>query len=164
MFTRWGFTTVFDVASVLSNTNYIRSQIETGKLPGPRILTVGEPFWVQTPIYVQQFLATFNISMPEVHSIPEARARVDQQIHDGADGIKIFAGSIEADHVELMPQDLAALSSPKPTATTSSSSHTPPPLRASSSRSTLASTSSLTSPCRKLTSPEPFGRPHSSPA
>ena len=108
MFTHWGFTTVFDVASVLSNTNYIRSQIDTGKLLGPRILTVGEPFWVKTPVYVQRYLATFNISMPEVHSIPEGRARVDQQIHDGADGIKIFAGSVEADHVELMPADLAS--------------------------------------------------------
>lgn len=108
MFTQWGFTTVFDLASVLSNTNYIRSQINTGKLLGPRILTVGEPFWVKIPIYAQQYLARFDISMPEVHSIPDARARVDQQIHDGADGIKIFAGSIEADHVELMPAALAS--------------------------------------------------------
>ncbi|HEX4164927.1 MAG TPA: amidohydrolase family protein [Bryobacteraceae bacterium] len=108
MFTRWGFTTVFDIASILSNTNYIRSQIDTGKLLGPRVLTVGEPFWVKTPIYVQRYLATFNISIPEVHSIPEARARVDQQIHDGADSIKIFAGSIEAGHVEYMPADLAS--------------------------------------------------------
>ena len=108
MFSRWGFTTVFDLASVLANTNYIRSQIDTGKLLGPRILTVGEPFWVKTPIYVQRYLATFNISMPEAHAIPEARARVDQQVHNGADGIKIFAGSIEADHVELMPAGLAS--------------------------------------------------------
>jgi imidazolonepropionase-like amidohydrolase len=108
MFTRWGFTTVFDIASSLSNTNYIRSQIETGKLLGPRVLTVGEPFWVKTPIYVQQYAATFKLTLPEVHSIPPAVTRVDQQIHDGADGIKIFAGSIEADHVEYMPVDLAS--------------------------------------------------------
>jgi imidazolonepropionase-like amidohydrolase len=107
MFTRWGFTSVFDIASPLANTNYIRSQIDAGKLQGPRILTVGEPFWVKTPIYVQQYLATFNIAMPEAHSISEVTARVDQQVHDGADGIKIFAGSIEADHVDYMPQDLA---------------------------------------------------------
>lgn len=107
MFTRWGFTTVFDIASSQSNTSYIRSQIEAGKVVGPRVLTVGDPFWVKTPVYVQQYLATFHITMPEVHSIPEARARVDQQIRDGADGIKIFAGSIEANHVEYMPLDLA---------------------------------------------------------
>ena len=107
MFTRWGFTTVFDIASPLSNTSYIRSQIEAGKLLGPHVLTVGDPFWVKTPVYVQQYLAEFNITMPEAHSIPEAVARVDQQIHDGADGIKIFAGSIEANHIEYMPLDLA---------------------------------------------------------
>jgi imidazolonepropionase-like amidohydrolase len=107
MFTRWGFTTVFDIASSLANTNYIRSQIEAGKLLGPRVLTVGEPFWIKTPIYVQQYLATFHIAMPEAQSIPQAVARVDQQIHNGADGTKIFAGSIESDHVEYMPLDLA---------------------------------------------------------
>lgn len=108
MFTRWGFTTVFDIASSLGNTKYIRSQIDAGKLPGPRVLTVGEPFWIKPPIYVQQYLAKFNIEMPESHSIPEARVRVDRQIRDGADGIKIFAGSIEPGHVEYMPADLAS--------------------------------------------------------
>ena len=107
MFTRWGFTTVFDVASPLPNTSFIRSQIEAGKLLGPHVLTVGDPFWVKTPVYVQRYLAEYNITMPEAHSIPEAVARVDRQIQDGADGIKIFAGSIEADHVEYMPLDLA---------------------------------------------------------
>jgi imidazolonepropionase-like amidohydrolase len=107
MFTRWGFTTVFDVASSLANTSYIRSRIEDGHLLGPHVLTVGDAFWVKTPIYVQRYLAEYNVTMPEVHSIPEAVARVDQQIHDGADGIKIFAGSIESDHVEYMPLDLA---------------------------------------------------------
>ena len=107
MFTRWGFTTVFDVASPLPNTSFIRSQIEAGKLLGPHVLTVGDPFWVKTPVYVQRYLAEYNITMPEAHSIPEAVARVNRQIQDGADGIKIFAGSIEADHVEYMPLDLA---------------------------------------------------------
>jgi imidazolonepropionase-like amidohydrolase len=106
-FTRWGFTTVFDIGSSLINTNYIRSQIETGKVLGPRVLTVGEPFWIKTPNYVQEYLATFHIAMPETQSIPQAVARVEQQLRDGSDGIKIFAGSIEADHVEYMPLDLA---------------------------------------------------------
>src|SRR5262249_21140416 len=48
-----------------------------------------------------------NLILPEVHSIPQAVARVDQQIQDGADGIKIFGGSIESDRVEYMPPDLA---------------------------------------------------------
>ena len=45
MLTRWGFTTVFDIASVLKNTTVIRHRIEGGEVKGPRIVTVGEPFW-----------------------------------------------------------------------------------------------------------------------
>ena len=43
IFTRWGFTTVFDIASVLQNTTLIRRRIERGQVKGLRILTVGEP-------------------------------------------------------------------------------------------------------------------------
>jgi imidazolonepropionase-like amidohydrolase len=109
IFTRWGFTTVFDIASVLSNTNLIRSRIADGSVQGPRILTVGEPFWGAdgTPIYVKQYLADNHIVMSEVTSSPQAIARVDQQIKDGVDGIKIFAGSIELQGVLLLQPDIA---------------------------------------------------------
>lgn len=109
MLTRWGFTTVFDIGSVLENTNLIRRRIEAGEVKGPRILTVGEPFWGKggTPIYVKYFLEANHISIPEVESSTQAVQRVRQQIHDGADGIKIFAGSVEADGILIMPLDLA---------------------------------------------------------
>jgi len=109
MFTRWGFTTVFDLASVLSNTNYIRQHIATGSIVGPRILTVGEPFYGKggTPVYVAPFLAEHHVPSAEVDTIPEAVARVHQEVRDGAEGIKIFAGSIESDGVLLMWRDLA---------------------------------------------------------
>jgi len=107
MLTRWGFTTVFDIASVLQNTNIIRHRIESGEVKGPRILTVGEPFWVKTPIYVKGFLEANHISIPEVESAAQAKERVRQQIRDGADGIKIFANSIESDGILTMPLELA---------------------------------------------------------
>jgi imidazolonepropionase-like amidohydrolase len=109
MLTRWGFTTVFDIASVLENTNLIRRRIESGEVRGPRILTVGEPFWGKggTPIYVKGFLEANHIVIPEVESTAQATGRVRQEIHDGADGIKIFANSIEADGILTMPLDLA---------------------------------------------------------
>lgn len=68
MLTLWGFTTVFDIASVLSNSNLIRHRIESGDVKGPRILTVGEPFWMKggTPVYVRDFLRTNSVSIPEV--------------------------------------------------------------------------------------------------
>jgi imidazolonepropionase-like amidohydrolase len=109
MLTRWGFTTVFDIASVLQNTNLIRHRIESGEVKGPRILTVGEPFWIKggTPIYVKGFLEANHISIPEVESAAQAEERVRQQIREGADGIKIFANSIESDGILTMPLEMA---------------------------------------------------------
>lgn len=109
MLTRWGFTTVFDIASVLQNTNLIRRRIESGEVKGPRILTVGEPFWVKggTPIYVKGFLEANHISIPEVESTTQAKERVRQQIREGADGIKIFANSVESNDILTMSSDLA---------------------------------------------------------
>ena len=109
MLTSWGFTTVFDIASVLQNTTLIRKRIESGEVQGPRILTVGEPFWGKggTPIYVKGFLDANHIVIPEVESPELGRARVDQQVRDGADGIKIFANSIEQNSILTMPLELA---------------------------------------------------------
>jgi imidazolonepropionase-like amidohydrolase len=109
MLTRWGFTTVFDIASVLQNTNLIRQRIASGEAKGPRILTVGEPFWVKggTPIYIKGFLEANHITIPEVESTAQAQERARQQIRDGVDGIKIFANSVERNEILTMPLDLA---------------------------------------------------------
>jgi len=108
IFTQWGFTTVFDIASVLKNTNLIRERIATGQSQGPRIMTTGEPFWIKTPIYVQSFLRANDVHIPETHSIPEAIQRVKLQVNEGADGVKIFANSIEDREILTMPLDMAA--------------------------------------------------------
>jgi imidazolonepropionase-like amidohydrolase len=109
MLTRWGFTTVFDIASVLENTNLIRRRIESGEVKGPRILTVGEPLWAKdgTPIYIKGFLEANHISIPDVETNAQGVERVRKEIHNGADGIKIFAGSVEQNGVLVMPLDLA---------------------------------------------------------
>jgi imidazolonepropionase-like amidohydrolase len=109
MLTRWGFTTVFDIASVLQNTNLIRHRIASGEVDGPRILTTGEPFWIKggTPIYVKDFLQENHVVIPEVDSTPQAIERVRQQVNDGADGIKIFVSSVESNQILTMPLDLA---------------------------------------------------------
>jgi imidazolonepropionase-like amidohydrolase len=109
MLTRWGFTTVFDIASVLENTKLIRRRIESGEVKGPRILTVGEPFWTKggTPVYARGFLEANHIIIPDVESGAQAVLRVRQQIHEGADGVKIFAGSIERSGILIMPLDVA---------------------------------------------------------
>jgi len=105
MLTRWGFTTVFDIGSVLENTTLIRRRIEAGEVKGPRILTTGEPFWGKggTPIYVKGFLEANHINIPDVESPVQGTERVQRQIGEGADGIKIFAGSVEANGILIMP-------------------------------------------------------------
>ncbi len=109
MFTRWGFTTVFDIASVLQNTILIRRRIANGEVKGPNILTVGEPFWSKdgTPIYIRDFLEANHISIPDVESTAQAPGRVRHQIREGVDGIKIFANSIVKDGILTMQLDLA---------------------------------------------------------
>jgi len=109
MLTRWGFTTVFDIASVLNNTNNIRQRIARGEIRGPRILTVGEPFYPKggTPVYVKRFLEEQHIPSAEVDSSEQAATRERQELHDGADGAKIFAGAIVENGVLPMPLDIA---------------------------------------------------------
>jgi imidazolonepropionase-like amidohydrolase len=109
MLTGWGFTTVFDVGSVLANTNNLRTRIAAGEILGPRILTTGEPFFPPNgvPVYVKGYLDENHITMPDDASTAAAAERVRQQVRDGADGVKIFAGSIQADSVLMMPLDRA---------------------------------------------------------
>lgn len=108
MLNRWGFTSVFDVASILANTNNIRERIRAGAIRGPNILTVGEPFFPLngTPIYIQEFLRAENISFPEIASVEQAAAQAQRQIDEGADGLKLFAGAIVGPPVGVLPMQL----------------------------------------------------------
>jgi imidazolonepropionase-like amidohydrolase len=105
MLTRWGFSTVFDTASQLKNTNVIRRRIAAGQVVGPTILTVGDPFYPKggTPIYVKQFMKDNGFPDEEIVDLPEAVARVHRQIQEGADGVKLFAGAIVGGEVGVLP-------------------------------------------------------------
>ena len=110
MLSRWGFTTVFDIASVLDNTLGIRRRIASGEVRGPKILTVGDPFYPKggTPIYVKGFLESNHIPSCEVESAEQAITRVRRQLASGADGVKIFAASFAGGgKIEPMPQAIA---------------------------------------------------------
>ncbi len=93
MFNRWGFTTVFDITSVLDNTLALRRRIDAGELRGPRILTVGEPVWAIEPVYVRDFFQQNHIQMPGTQTPDQAVALVRDHAAKGADGIKLFAVS-----------------------------------------------------------------------
>lgn len=95
MFNAWGFTTVFDISSVLDNTLALRRRIESGELRGPRILTVGEPVWMVEPVYVRDFLKENRIQIPNTDTPEKAIALVRAHHSKGTDGIKLFTGSYQ---------------------------------------------------------------------
>ena len=104
MFNRWGFTTVFDIASVLDNTLALRRRIESGELRGPRIFTAGEPIWTIEPVYARDFLRQNQIHIENTRTPEQAIALVDDHAAKGADGIKLFTGSDQGHgEVSLLP-------------------------------------------------------------
>jgi len=110
MLTRWGFTTVFDVASVLPNTIVVRRRIESGEVVGPRILTVGDPFYPKggTPVYLKRFLEANHVPSGEVESVSQAVTRERRQLRNGADAVKIFTASFAGGgRIITMPLEIA---------------------------------------------------------
>jgi imidazolonepropionase-like amidohydrolase len=71
-FTRYGFTSVFDLGSSIDNTKIIRNRIESGEISGPRILTTGTGIVPEggTPFYVKP------VKFPEALSPTQATALV----------------------------------------------------------------------------------------
>ncbi len=97
MFSRWGFTTVFDISSILDNTLELRRRIEKGELRGPHVLTVGEPIWTIEPVYVRDFLRANHLSILPTETPDQAITLVRDHAAKGADGIKLFAGSYQGE-------------------------------------------------------------------
>jgi len=105
MLTRWGFTTVFDIASSTDNTLALRRRIESGEITGPKVLTVGDPFFPKngTPIYVRDYLKAHGFVDEEVATPEEAAARAKSQLDRGTDGVKVFAGAIVGGKIGVLP-------------------------------------------------------------
>lgn len=113
MLTAYGFTTVFDIASVLENTTELRRRVESGEVSGPKIFTAGEPLFPKNgvPIYVKTVISpelyerlkrTAEVETPE-----QAQAMVGDRIDRGADVIKLFTGSWVGDgNTVEMPLDV----------------------------------------------------------
>lgn len=87
-FTRYGFTTVFDLGSPVENTKVIRRRIASGEVVGLKILTTGTGLVPEggTPFYVRP------LKFPEVLNSQQATSLVREEVKRGADAIKIFTG------------------------------------------------------------------------
>lgn len=93
MFTRWGFTTVFDLGSSTRDTLAVRARIESRALTGPRILTTTSLFPAgPNPSYLPQSMA-----LPKAKSPEQATALVSATMTASIDGLKLFTGSFQDD-------------------------------------------------------------------
>ena len=112
-FTRWGFTTVFDLASTTRISRHVAQRVVSGAVKGPTVLSVAEPFYPAggTPIYARPFYEAFNLPSAEVADAPSAATRARAQIRDGANGLKLFTGAIvgENEVIPLPPEIIRAV-------------------------------------------------------
>ncbi len=111
-FSRWGFTTLFDIASLPGDARALRARIDRGEVIGPRLLTVDMPFFPAngTPIYVRELWQQMKAPSAEVATPEQARMRAAAQIKAGADGVKLFTGAIVGGPQGVLPmsKDIAS--------------------------------------------------------
>ena len=89
MLTRWGFTTVWDLGSLPSNTLTIRQRVESREIPGPKILMAGDIFPKNGhPVYLPP-----EMQLPEAATPDEASQMARNYLQMGLDGIKLFTGA-----------------------------------------------------------------------
>ncbi|MFN3352007.1 MAG: amidohydrolase family protein [Brevundimonas sp.] len=112
-FTRWGFTTVFDLASTTAISHHVATRTEQGVVAGPRVLSVAEPFYPAggTPVYARPFYEAFDLPSAEVADAQSAVGRAQTQLEAGADGLKLFTGAIvgEAETLHMSAAIVSAL-------------------------------------------------------
>jgi imidazolonepropionase-like amidohydrolase len=89
MLTRWGFTTVWDLGSEPNNSLALRRRVESGEIPGPRILLAGDIFPKNGhPVYLAP-----EMKLPEAATPTEAAQMARDDLKMGMDGMKLFVGS-----------------------------------------------------------------------
>jgi imidazolonepropionase-like amidohydrolase len=93
MLTRWGFTTVWDLGSDPSNSLALRRRVESGEIPGPRILLAGDIFPKNGhPVYLPP-----ELRLPEAATPGEAAQMARDDLRMGLDGMKLFTGAYIGD-------------------------------------------------------------------
>jgi imidazolonepropionase-like amidohydrolase len=91
-FTRYGFTSVFDLGSSWANTRRIRDRIESGEVAGPHIRSAGEALvapGAMPPDSVLRMLGYVPFPSPEISDAAQATAAARALIEAGVDGLKV---------------------------------------------------------------------------
>jgi imidazolonepropionase-like amidohydrolase len=110
MATRYGFTTVFDIASDQANTFALRARVDKGDVRGPRILTAGLPLFPPNgiPFYIHDLRPEVLGRMHQPRTASEARDNVRANLAAGTDATKLFMVTSADGHTMLpMALDIA---------------------------------------------------------
>jgi imidazolonepropionase-like amidohydrolase len=92
-FSRFGFTSVFDLSSPWRNTRSLRDRVEAGEIAGPRIRSTGEailPAGSQPPDLVSHMMGWMTFPVPQVTEVAEAAAAATASLAAGIDALKVF--------------------------------------------------------------------------
>jgi imidazolonepropionase-like amidohydrolase len=91
-YTRYGFTTVVDLGSPLTNTSRIRERVAAGEVRGPRVLTSGEILFPPDgiPFYAGSWAPMLRATFPQPADPDSARHAVLGLVARGADVIKLY--------------------------------------------------------------------------
>ena len=93
MLTRWGFTTVWDLGSDPSGSLALRRRVESGEIPGPKILLAGDIFPKGGhPAYLPP-----EMPLPEAATPEQAAQMARDDLKMGDDGMKLFTGAFMGD-------------------------------------------------------------------
>lgn len=93
MLTRWGFTTVWDLGSDPNNSFALRRRVESGEVPGPKMLLAGDIFPKNGhPVYLPA-----EMQLPEAATLEEAAQMARDDLKMGMDGMKLFTGAFMGD-------------------------------------------------------------------
>jgi imidazolonepropionase-like amidohydrolase len=103
MLTKWGFTSVFDIGSNPYHTVPLRQRVDTGEVAGPKIYTTAGTIFPENgiPVYVPKEIAS-QLKPFEAATPADAARLTRQSLGMGADGIKLFTGSIMG-HGKIVP-------------------------------------------------------------
>jgi len=110
MLTRYGYTTVVDIASDRDNTLALRARIQRGEVRGPRIMAVGLPLFPPQglPIYISHLPKELLDKLPQPASVDEARKALQDNFSAGADATKLFLATPQGNNVtKRMPADIS---------------------------------------------------------
>lgn len=112
MLTRFGYTTVVDTAAFdRDNSLALRARIESGEIPGPRILTVGLPLFPPQgiPVYLSHFPKELRDRLPQPGTAQAAVQVVRDNAAAGADATKLFVAPPTGEHgtIKRMAVDIA---------------------------------------------------------